>query len=190
MLEQEEIDKLATMNDVNIDFSPPIWYPHAGATSGLTVAVGVERTDAIYPIRSALEPGLSVGQGADWLTANPTPDPFVAIESMISRSNPLDESMPGQINAEEAITLKQALYVTTLGGAEVLGVESDFGSISVGKHGGFIVLDQNFFDLDTTDIYGTKVERTVLGGKVVYEREHQGDVELDDLDTTAMGVNH
>lgn len=190
MLQQEEIDKLAAMNDVNIDFSPPIWYPHAGATPGLIAAVGADRTDAIYPIRSALQAGLSVGQGADWLTANPTPDPFIAIESMITRSNPFDESMPGQINADEAITLEQALYIATLGGAEVLGVESDFGSVSIGKYADFIVLDQNLFDLETTDIYGTKVERTVLGGKVVYERERQGDIELEDLDTSAMGVDH
>lgn len=189
MLQPEEIARLAELKDVNIDFSPPIWYPHAGATPGLTAAVGAERTSKIYPIRSALEAGLSVGQGADWLTANPTPDPFIAIESMITRSNPFDESMPGQVNPGEAITLEQALYITTLGGAEVLGVEEQFGSISQGKFADMIVLDQNLFDVATDEIYGTEVEYTILNGKIVYHRERQGDIEME-LDDSTGPMHH
>ncbi|MDN3643008.1 amidohydrolase [Lutimonas halocynthiae] len=170
MLSVDDIPRIAALNDVNIDFSPPIWYPHAGATPGLITAVGKERTSKTYPIKTALASGLSVGQGADWLTANPTPDPFIAIESMITRSNPFDETMPGQINVAEAITLEQALYITTLGGAEVLGVEDKLGSIAVGKFADMIVLDQNLFDIDITEIYGTKVESTIVDGKEVYSK--------------------
>ena len=170
MLSVEDIPRIAALNDVNIDFSPPIWYPHAGATPGLHAAVGKDRTSKIYPIKSALASGLSVGQGADWLTANPTPDPFIAIESMITRSNPFDETMPGQINPSEAITLKQALYITTMGGAEVLGVEDKLGSIAVGKFADMIILDQNLFDIEVTEIYGTKVLSTVVDGKEVYSK--------------------
>ena len=179
MLRPEEIERLATMTDVNIDFSPPIWYPHAGATPGLTAAVGAARVDKIYPIRTALESGLSVGQGADWLTANPTPDPFIAIESMITRANPFDESMPGQTNPSEAITLEQALYIATRGGAEVLGVDDRLGSITAGKLADFIVLDQNLFDIEATEIYGTQVVQTVVGGKVAYSRAEQGNEDVD-----------
>jgi len=168
MLSVEDIPRIAALNDVNIDFSPPIWYPHAGATPGLNAAVGKERTSKIYPIKTALVSGMSIGQGADWLTANPTPDPFIAIESMITRSNPFDETMPGQINPSEAITLEQALYITTLGGAEVLGVEDKLGSIAVGKFADMIVLDQNLFDVEVTEIYGTKVVSTIVDGIEVY----------------------
>ena len=168
MLSVEDIPRIAALNDVNIDFSPPIWYPHAGATPGLNAAVGKDRTSKIYPIKSALKSGLSVGQGADWLTANPTPDPFIAIESMITRSNPFDETMPGQINPTEAITLEQALHITTIGGAEVLGVEDKLGSIAVGKFADMIVLDQDLFDIEVTEIYGTKVLSTIVDGKEVY----------------------
>jgi len=168
MLSVEDIPRIAALNDVNIDFSPPIWYPHAGATPGLNAAVGKERTSKIYPIKTALVSGMSIGQGADWLTANPTPDPFIAIESMITRSNPFDETMPGQINPSEAITLEQALYITTLGGAEVLGVEDKLGSIAVGKFADMIILDQNLFDVEVTEIYGTKVVSTIVDGIEVY----------------------
>lgn len=171
MLSLEDIPRVAALRDVNIDFSPPIWYPHAGATPGLNAAVGKDRADKIYPIKSALEAGLSVGQGADWLTANPTPDPFIAIESMITRSNPFDTTMPGQTNPGEAITLEQALYIATMGGAEVLGVEDKLGSIAVGKFADMIVLDQNLFNIEVTEIYGTKVETTIVDGKEVYSNQ-------------------
>ncbi len=179
MLSKEDIPRLATLRDVNIDFSPPIWYPHKGATPGLIAALGEERTNAIYPIKSALESGLSVGQGADWLTANPTPDPFIAIESMITRRNPFDESMTGQINPKEAITLEQALYICTLGGAEVLGVEDRLGSIEKGKFADMIILDQNLFEVKTNAIYGTEVVQTIVGGSVVYRLLVDGDQDVD-----------
>lgn len=189
MLSKEDIPRIAAMQDVNIDFSPPLWYPHAGALPGLLATLGPKRTDTIYPIRSALASGISVGQGADWLTANPTPDPFIAIESMITRANPFDENMPGQVNASEAITLEQALYIATLGGAEVLGVEDKFGSIEVGKYADFIVLNQNLFETATDDIYGTVVDITVLNGRQVYVRQQQGMVELE-IDDRAMSMHH
>jgi len=98
---------------------------------------------------------------------------------MITRSNPFDESMPGQINPSEAITLEQALYITTLGGAEVLGVEDTLGSISEGKFADMIVLDQNLFEIDAREIYGTQVLQTIVGGEVVYDRGKQGSEDID-----------
>ena len=47
----------------------------------------------------------------------------------------------------------------------MLGVENDFGSISAGKIADFIVLDQNLFELEPTDIYRTQVSLTILNGK-------------------------
>lgn len=179
MMTKEDIPRVAVLKDVNIDFSPPLWYPHKGATPGLIAALGEQRNNLIYPIKTALESGLSIGQGADWLTANPTPDPFIAIEAMITRRNPFDKSMKGQVNPDEAITLDQALYIATKGGAEVLGVESILGSIEKGKFADMIVLDQNLFDIDPDEIYGTQVLQTIVGNKLVYNREAHGNEDLD-----------
>ena len=99
-----------------------------------------------FPVSTAIEAGIHVGQGADWLTANPTPNPFPAIEGFITRTNPDDPSL-GQLNPTEAISLEQAIRVCTLEGAWVLGVEDELGSIEEGKLADMIVLDQNLFDL-------------------------------------------
>jgi predicted amidohydrolase YtcJ len=170
MITPEDLDRLAAMKDVNIDFSPPIWYPHAGAISSFAPAVGAERFERFYPVKTALSTGLHVGQGADWLTANPTPDPFIAIEGLVTRKNPFDPAMRGTLNPSEAVSLSQAIAMCTLDGAWVLGAEDDLGSIEVGKHADMIVLDQNLFEIDRDDINKTKVLQTILGGNVVFDR--------------------
>lgn len=170
MITHEDLDRLAAMRDVNIDFSPPLWYPHAVAIAGLEPAVGVERSQKAYPVKTALSTGLHVGQGGDWLTVNPTPDPFIAIEGLVTRKNPFDPELTGTVNPSEAVSLAQAIAICTLEGAWVLGVEDDLGSIEVGKHADVIVLDQNLFEIDPDDISNTKVLQTILGGDVVFDR--------------------
>jgi predicted amidohydrolase YtcJ len=184
MITDSDIQRIAAMTDVNMDFSPPLWYPHAGGQATFEPALGEERYSRIYPVRTAVEtPGLHVGQGADWLTANPTPDPFIAIEGFVTRESPFDPDMPGALGPDQAITLEQAIAICTIEGAWVLGVEEEFGSIEVGKFADMIVLDQNLFEIDPRDIYGTQVLHTIVGGNVVYDRAAQGneDVDTDDM---------
>ena len=169
MITPEDLERLARMKDVNIDFSPPIWYPHAGAAATFVPEIGEARLQKMYPVKTALATGLHVGQGSDWLTANPTPDPFIAIEGLVTRRNPFDPEVTGTVNASEAVSLEEAIATCTLEGAWVLGVEETLGSIEVGKFADLIVLDQNLFEIDATRISDTRVLQTVLGGQLVYE---------------------
>jgi predicted amidohydrolase YtcJ len=179
MFTTEDLERVAALADVNIDFSPPVWYPHAAHVS-FAPMIGQERIEQSYPVRTALGiEGLHVGQGADWLTANPTPDPFIAIEGLVTRENPFDPNMTGAIGADEAVTLEQAIAMCTVEGAWVLGVEDEIGSIEIGKHADMIVLDQNLFEIDAKDIYGTQVVNTILGGVLVYDRAEHGNEDVD-----------
>lgn len=190
MITAEDLARVAALKDVNIDFSPPLWYPHAGGEATFKPALGEERFSRIYPVRTAMEQqGLHVGQGADWLTANPTPDPFIAIEGFVTRENPFDPEMTGKLGADQAITLEQAIAICTIEGAWVLGVENEFGSIEAGKYADMIVLDQNLFEIDAKDIYGTKVLKTIMSGEVVYDRAVQGNEDVD-LDEMADRMQH
>jgi predicted amidohydrolase YtcJ len=170
MITHEDLERLAAMKDVNIDFSPPLWYPHAGAIASFNPAVGAERAQKVYPVKTAVSTALHVGQGADWLTANPTPDPFIAMEGFVTRKNPFDPALTGTVNPSEAVSLAQAIAICTLEGAWVLGAENDLGSIEVGKRADMIVLDQNLFEVDPDEISNTKVLQTILGGDVVFDR--------------------
>ncbi len=171
MITHEDLDRLATMKDVNIDFSPPIWYPHIGVISSFLPQVGEERMQKFYPFKYAIESGLHVGQGSDWLTANPTPNPFIAIEGMVTRKNPFDPSLEGTVNASQAISLEQAIHVATIEGATVLGIEENLGSIEVGKFADLIILDNNLFEIETDKIDETQVLQTIVNGKVVYKKK-------------------
>ena len=172
MLTPNDIPRIAELNDVNIDISPHIPYPHPGVAATYPPRIGEERYRSMFPVKSAMEAGIHVGQGADWLTANPTPNPFPAIEGFVTRLNPGNPSL-GQLNPSEAISLEQAIRVCTLEGAWVLGVEDELGSIEVGKFADMIVLDQNLFDLRDAKrldrIGDTHVLKTIVSGETVYD---------------------
>ena len=71
------------------------------------------------------------------------------------------------------ISDQDTLKIFTLGGAWVLGAETEIGSIEEGKFADMIVLDQNLFDLEKAQridrISKTKVLKTILGGRVIYD---------------------
>ncbi len=191
MTTPDDLARLAAMKDVNIDFSPPLWYPHAGGIALFQPPLGKDRLAKIYPVKTAIDQdGLHVGQGSDWLTANPTPDPFIAIEGFVTRENPFDPEMTGMLGASEAITLEQAIEICTIEGAWVLGVENEIGSLEVGKYADMIVLDQNLFEIDADQIYGTNVLQSIVGGEVVYDRSEQGNEDIENLDDMPSRVVH
>ena len=53
----------------------------------------------------------------------------------------------------------------------VLEKADETGTIEVGKSADFIVINQNILEVPANKIYKTKVLRTVLQGKTVFERK-------------------
>src|SRR5262249_45915841 len=60
---------------------------------------------------------------------------------------------------------ERALAAVTLDAAKLLGVEKTYGSLEVGKVADLVLYDGDPFE------HTTHVMRTVLGGRVVYDRE-------------------
>ena len=179
----EQLERIAQMKDVNMDFSPPAFAPHVAVNAAFRPPIGEERYQKSMRVRTALELGIHVGQGSDWLTLNPTPNPFIAMEGMVTRENTFDfdPDLTGTANADDAVSLEQAIEICTLEGAWVLGVENELGSIETGKLADMIVLDQNLFEIETAQIDGTNVLQTIIGGNVVYDRLQQGSEDVDDM---------
>ena len=168
----EDIQRLSRVGNTCIDFSPALNYPAPEIIGSMVPPLGEERYQRFFNVRSAFETGMPVAFGSDWSSALiPEPNGFHQMQSWITRQDPQDPSS-GTLNADQAITLEQAIRGFTLGGAECIGFgwENKLGSIEEGKLADFIVLDQNLFEIPITELYQTQVQRTVLGGEVVYDR--------------------
>jgi predicted amidohydrolase YtcJ len=133
--------------------------------------LGEERHQKVFPVKAAIEKGLTVGFGSDFPSSLvPEPDWFFYMEGWVTRQMPGTDKY-GTVNADQAISVKQAVRGFTLGGARALGAHYSelFGSIEVGKSADMIVLNQNLFEIPTTDIHKTEVQKTLFRGRVVYE---------------------
>lgn len=144
--------------------------------------LGLERTEAMqFPLRWWEDHGVTVALGADW-PATPGGfengvNPFNNIYVAMHRSAPdgLEEVLntpKGKVlePAQQTLTLEEAVRAYTMGGATLLGIEDEVGSIEVGKKADLIVLDRNLFEIDAAEIPKTNVATTVFDGRVVYDR--------------------
>ncbi len=161
----KDMERFAELG-VNAEFSPYFWWP----TEGLEIIrhdIG-ERTRWGFPVKELLERGNHVSSGSDWPVVY-DPNPFPAIEALVTREVPggSEESF----GKHQAISLRQALKIFTLGGAYVNYAEDTSGSIEAGRDADFIVLDQNLFEIPITAIHRTKVQQTVIAGETVFTRD-------------------
>lgn len=172
MAHAEDIQRLSGVGNTCIDFSPALNYPAAEIIGSMVPPLGEERYQTFFNVRSAFETGMPVAFGSDWASALiPEPNGFHQMQSWITRQDPQDPSS-GTLNADQGITLEQAIRGFTLGGAHCLGFgwENKLGSIEEGKLADFIVLDRNVFEMPIEELYQTQVDLTVLSGDVVYDR--------------------
>ncbi|MFX0013067.1 MAG: amidohydrolase [Promethearchaeota archaeon] len=66
------------------------------------------------------------------------------------------------------ISINEALQAYTLNNAQALFMESRLGSITIGKYADFLVLTESPFEMNPTQISDKIIERTFVGGNVVY----------------------
>jgi predicted amidohydrolase YtcJ len=70
---------------------------------------------------------------------------------------------------EQRITMDQAIAAYTSGSAFAEFEEKEKGKLAPGMLADFVVLDRDVTSIPADKVVGTKVLRTVVGGKTVYE---------------------
>lgn len=126
-----------------------------------------DRVRHSYLFNSFVEAGVKIAFGTDW-TVEPL-DPMLGLYAAVTREFTEGGPESGWF-PDEKITLEQAIEFYTLGSAYAEFQEDVKGSIKIGKLADLAVLNKNLFDIEPKEILETKVDLTILGGKVVFER--------------------
>jgi predicted amidohydrolase YtcJ len=130
--------------------------------------IGPERAKTTYAFRSLLDTGATLAFGSDWPVA--PMDVMTGIYASVTR-RPLDGSKPGGWIPEQKIKAAEAVHAYTGGSAYASFDEKSKGSLKPGYLADFAVLSRDIFSIAPTEIRDTKVDVTVLGGKIIYERK-------------------
>jgi predicted amidohydrolase YtcJ len=131
--------------------------------------IGAKRCASSYAFRSLRDTGAVLAFGSDWPVA--PLDVLAGIDAAVNRRT-LDGKHPKGWFPEQAITVAEAIEAYTLGSAYGGHQENDRGSIRAGKFADLVVLSRDILDpAEKEKIADTVVDRTIVGGKVVYERK-------------------
>lgn len=106
--------------------------------------------------------GLHVAFGSDNLPIGP----MVGLYSAVTRKNPSGEV----VGPEERVSIEEAIRGYTEKAAYLSWEERSKGTLEAGKLADMIVLSADPLTVDPEAILGIKVDMTILGGKLVYER--------------------
>lgn len=167
LIHPDDIKRLAALGGV-AEISPILWYPSPFILRAHRTFLGAERTDRLWPVADYIDAGVLTIAGSDWPSAVASPDPWPAIEALVTRENPYGE-MPGvKRGAPYAVSLETAIRIYTQNGATAMGIGDTAGSIETGKVADMIVLDRNLFEVPPAEIDATKVTLTLLEGKPVH----------------------
>jgi predicted amidohydrolase YtcJ len=130
--------------------------------------IGPERSATTYAFRSLIDAKARLALGSDWHVAPATP--LEGIDAAVTRRT-LDGKNPEGWVPEQKITAEEALRGYTIGAAYAGFEENSRGTLESGKLADLVILDRDILDPDEREIGQTRVMLTMVGGKVVYERE-------------------
>jgi predicted amidohydrolase YtcJ len=92
--------------------------------------------------------------------------PFRGLYAAVTRKN---EAGTAEYFPEQKLTTEQAIAAYTSGSAYAEFAEPEKGTLEPGKLADFVVLDRDLTQATPSEILGTRVLRTVVGGRMVYE---------------------
>jgi predicted amidohydrolase YtcJ len=154
---------------VLVDTQPAWHYKDAAA---LADGLGTEHLTPFIGLRTWREAGVDVAINTDHMfgldrsdALNPF-NPFLTIYSAATR-----RTEEGRVvGASEAVTREEALRMMTSVAARFSFDEKNRGSIEPGKLGDFVVLDDQFLTVPSERLRTLRVDLTVIGGRIVFER--------------------
>jgi len=118
-----------------------------------------------YPIRAMLDAGVTVALSSDAPVVEDD-NPLTGMMAAVTRRDADGEL----VAADQAISVTEALYGYTMGGAIASGDQANRGSIEIGKRADLAVLSANPLAVPPEALPQVTVDMTFVAGRVVYER--------------------
>jgi predicted amidohydrolase YtcJ len=126
--------------------------------------LGAKRTEHSYAWAEFLRRGVILAFGTDYPVEPVTP--FRGLYSAVTR---MSEDGKKSYYPAQKLNIEQAIAAYTTGAAFAEFAEKQKGKLEPGVLADFVVLDQDITAVPPPKILATKVLRTVVGGKTVYE---------------------
>jgi len=126
--------------------------------------LGPVRAAHSYAWAEFLNHGVTLAFGTDY-PVEPVA-PFRGLYAAVTRRS---EDGKQEYYPEQRLTMEQAIAAYTTGSAYAEFAEKDKGTLAPGMLADFVVLDRDLTAVSAPKILGTRVLRTVVGGKTVYE---------------------
>ena len=118
-----------------------------------------------YPVREMMEAGIPVALSSDAPVVEED-SPLLGIQAAVLRR----DAEGIAIAPDQAITAAAALRAYTAGGAFASGDEANRGTLRPGQWADLAVLSDDPVAVDPEELSRIRVDMTVVGGKIVFER--------------------
>jgi predicted amidohydrolase YtcJ len=158
VINDELVRRIARLGAIPNPFSTYVYYHGEKMRE-----YGAERLNRMFAVRSFLDAGIRVTQTSDY---PPGPfEPMMALQSSVTRT----DSKGTVWGPKQRISVQEAIRVGTLHGAYASYEEHLKGSLEPGKLADLVVLGRDPFREDPSTLITIPVERTMVGGKWMWE---------------------
>jgi len=130
--------------------------------------IGYERSKGAYAWRKLLNAGAKIAFGTDY-GVEPL-DPLEGLYGSVTRKDRMGEPGPGWF-PDQILTMEEAIELYTLGSAYAQFMENRKGMLKNGYLADMVIYDNDLMTISHDQIMRSKVDYTIVGGKVVYKRE-------------------
>lgn len=128
------------------------------------LGIGPERLKRYFPHRTYLEKGIISVGNSDWFVTSA--NIAQQIYGVVTRKGYTGEV----IGPEQAISVNDALRLYTTNGAYASFEETSKGSLEAGKLADMVILDRDILTIPEDEIKEVKVDTTIVGGEIIYQR--------------------
>jgi predicted amidohydrolase YtcJ len=143
----------------------PLWFQSGDpAFLPAAAALGPERAEHMYPLRSIARAGGRIVASSDW--PGTSLDPLDAIEVALTHRPP-GGTGPAVLE-DQRTDLETILAAYTRNAAWAVREDAIDGTLETGKAADLVVLDRNLFRIDAADIHTARVVLTLLNGRPAY----------------------